>query len=309
MKFTLFLLFVNAFTYSFSQSDKDVVSLLAFWNKGDTIDYRVTKIKTTHTNGFLVKNDSTVFDAKFIVLDTTETGYRIKWQYKVDFSQMNISEKLEIELADFALTEAIYTTDNHGSFIAMENWEEIAEKADKMYTIIMNSSSNNTSKSKEDFYKLISPLQTQLGIEQIVFKELQYLHFGYGIEYDPLETYTFQEEIPNLLGEQPIRSQVKLYVDSIDNSNSFFVLKHETELNDSDMKNLVLSVLEKTDFNKRKIKKELKTALFSITDSDTFAYFYYPGIPYNIKTKRKTRIYMDGNNTEVTEIYRIKLIE
>jgi hypothetical protein len=70
-------------------------------------------------------------------------------------------------------------------------------------------------------------------------------------------------------------------------------------------KNLLTDILTKLGKDNKEIKLGLKSLDFDMTDHNIFDYYYYPGIPIKIDTKRTNILNLPNNS--VTNIERVKI--
>ncbi len=68
------------------------------------------------------------------------------------------------------------------------------------------------------------------------------------------------------------------------------------------------ALFEKMKTGKENVDKILKNARFHISDYNKYNYYYEPGLPLHIETRRESIIGMDSQETKIVEICRIELI-
>jgi len=216
----LLLLFIMVTKFVLAQVDTTTVPFIAYWNKGETHKYQITKIKQNWKEGHLEKNDSTAYEAKFEVIDSTETSYRIKWTLENDLiNDFDASEEVLSSLSKYEFTEVIYATTETGEFVGIENWEEISAMAKDIFETVFEAKEDEekmSKKMKQGLASITEIYSSKAGIEQVLFKELQYLHFPFGYEYDAKETVTYRQELPNMLGGDPFIGDTKFYFENVD---------------------------------------------------------------------------------------------
>ncbi len=297
-----------------SQTDTTKVPMIAYWSIGDTYDFKISKIKQKWEAGNLKSADTSAYIVNFMVADSTDSSYTIKWRYKTNLTEFNISEELVEKLSKYEFTEVIYTTSELGDYLGIENWEQISA----MMKEIMGDVSNyykDTSKihDREKFDQAMQPFlnafSSKEGIEQVLFKELSVFHFPFGVEYSVSQPLVYEDLIPNVFGGDPVRGDAKIYVHSVDFDKSHCVLKHEMKLNEEDMKKMIKDLLKKMKLNDKEVKKIFKTAKIDIQDHNNFEYFYNPGIPIRLESSRETVIIFDQENMKNVEQIIIELVE
>jgi len=310
--FVLFMILLAAIQ-SFAQSDSTGIPFVAYWSLGDTYDFKVTKVKQQWREDKMVKNDSSSYIANFEVIDSTASSYKIKWTYRNElFSNYNFSEELKRKLSNYGQTEIIYNTDELGIFIGVENWEEIAQLTSEIFDLVMEDVYEFEGKQKEEFITAMQQFkrsfQSKEGIESVILKELRTMHFPFGVEYYRNDTIRYQDELANLFGGDPIRGEVEITVEEVDIENEYCVLLQEMALNEEDSRSMLIDMFNMMNINKEEMEKVMKSAKIEITDYNKYAFFYYPGVPDFIETKRSSKIEGDGSKAKSVDKIRIELV-
>ncbi len=287
----------------FGQVDTTVVPFVSYWSEGDSYDFRVIKIKQQSTDGVITKNDSSSYDVKFTVLKETEKSYQIKWSYETNLmGDYQIPEKLLNKFKDYKMTEVIYNTNEVGEFLGIENWKAISKMMKSLFSDLITVLVDEGEVSEKDMRKMMDPVtkiyESKDGIEQLVFKELHYFHFPFGLEYSLSEPILYEELMPNMFGGDPIRGDAKIYFKDVDFENTTCVMIQEMSLNPDDTRDLISGLFKKMKVNDKEFKKEMAAAEFDIKDYNRYEYYYYPGVPINITTSRKTIIDIAGEKGE-----------
>ncbi len=306
-------LIVNLGAYD-SDSIPPGIPFVAYWEVGDVYDFKITKIKKRWNEDELIRNDSSSYIARFTVLDSTETNYRIKWTYKTPLTELQLPVQIIKKVNEFNITEIIYKTNEVGEFITIENWEEVSKAMKSMFSVLIEEISAEEDVSRSDMLKVIRPMmnlyESKEGIESHLLKELQYFHFPFGVEFSAVDTIFYEEDMPNALGGDPIRSDVLLFVDSVDYENSFCILEQGRTLNSEDTKRFLKDFfirVAKSDEQNEDMQTALKESKFDIQDINTYQYYYYPGIPLKISCLRKTIMKFSGENKINIELTKIEL--
>lgn len=309
----LLLLFVTISTFSFSQIDSTKVPFVSYWDIGDSYDFKITKLKNEIKNSVQTKNDSSSYIINFLVIDSTATSYKIKWTTQNQlFSSSLIPEKILESVSDYEEIDVIYETTEVGEFIGIENWEEISKTSSALFKQVMALAMEDKKIDKNALQKIISPImsifETKEGIEQVLFKELQYFHYPFGVEFSIDTPIEYEEEIPNMLGGKPIRGTSKVYFTEVDHDDYYCAFTREMVLNPEDTKETLSYVFKKMGIKDRDFKKAMKEAIFDIKDVNTHEYFYYPGVPIYIETVRTINLKMMEEDLERKETIRIELL-
>jgi hypothetical protein len=307
---TFFLVIV--FLTCYGQEEKESVPFIAYWSTGDSYNFRVTRIKQNWKDGELEKNDSSSYDVNFMVIDSTDTHYKIKWSYLTNFSEFNIPEELVDMFSKYKLTEVVYLTNQNGEFVGIENWEEISEMMKALFEELIKAGSRNGDGKQHDLKTAMQPLlniyNSKEGIEQLVFKELQFFHFPFGYEFSINQPLVFEEQLPNMFGGEPLNAESKVYLEEVNLEDSFCVLVKEMKLNPIDSKELLSNLFKSMKLEDDKFDELMKNAKIEINDNNRFEYYFYPGVPNLIKTNRETNIEIDGEKGKRIEKIIIELL-
>lgn len=310
MKQTLTLLsFLLAVILGRAQDDGAGVPFVAYWSIGDSYNFNVTKIKQKLREGSEMESDTTSYIGNFEVIDSTDTSYKIKWSLEANLTSVEIPEEMMNELSKYLFTEVIYETTELGEFVAIENWQEIALKMKDLFAILLSKYETSDKDIAEMMQPVLGIYETREGIEQLIFKELMLFHFLFGYEYDPNEPLEYADELPNMFGGKPIRGETKIYVDAVDYEEGYCLMVQEMAINGDDTKRVITDIFKKMAGDEKEMKKAMKNARFEISDYNIFEFYYYPGIPLKIHTKRETILDIKGQKGSQVDMTIIELVD
>ena len=315
MKLTFTTLLLIAFCFSTNAQTSSVnIPFVAYWSKGDIYKFNVSKIKERASDGETT-SDTTAYEATFEVLDSTDKSYRIKWSYKYDMSSMvNLPKETAYLIQQYKDIDVIYNTNEYGQFVGVENWEEIAGAMNAFFQdVFKRLLEDKTEEEKKSFNKTLTPIvqqfQTKEGVENYVVSELLFFHYLFGIEFVSDEVLSFEEEYPNLFGGKPLSGEAQIEVKSVDADKEHCVITYTGAVNPEDAKDMIWKVFKKMGLRGKEMKNALKDAKLDISDNHRFEFYYYPGVPIEIETKRT--VYLKMEKTVVKRVDRtiIQLIE
>jgi len=310
-----FVLLICFSSTSFGQQDTTKVPIVSYWEKGNQYNFKITKVEEKWKEGKMVKNDTSSYIVNFLVLDSTETEYTIKWSYETNLQEFELPDNIKRKLSDYRITEVIYKTSEVGVFLGIENWEEVSKMMNDIFSVMLDevSKEDRSDEEKEKMKRVMEPLvevyKSKQAIEQLVFKELQYFHFLFGIEFSVNEPIVYEDELPNFLGGDPFKGETKIYVDSVDFDNSFCVVNYEMKLDPVDTKNMLKSLFEKMKLEDAEMMETLEKAKFDIMDNNRFEFNFYDGVPINIEAKREVLIDIGKEKSKKVDKVIIELIE
>lgn len=303
--------FIN-FSTSLAQIEEDTtkITFIAYWEKGEFHDYEITKVKKKWKNEEIESIDSVSYIARFEVIDSTETSYKIKWTYKNDLFEMyNLSEKSIQKLSKYKNVEVIYKTDELGTFVGIENWKELSTMTKKVFEELFKSKQDAESKKlQQKLQPIMMAYDTKEGIEQVLFKELHVFHLPLGGQFDVTEPLLYEEELPNLLSGGVVRGNGKLTFENINREEGFCTYYQELKLNQEDAKNMILGVFKRMKLPENDFENEFKKSYVSIDDSGKYIYFYGYGLPLDLVSSREVHVKLQGENVRQIETIMIKLV-
>lgn len=288
-----------------SQDDSTKVAFVAYWSVGDSYDFRITKSKQNWKKDILVKNEHQSYISTFKVVDETDTSYTINWSYETDLeNNFFVPAKLLERFSKYKTTEIKYRTSELGRFLEVLNWREVSDIMNNMFDDILEIVGENDNKKQEYLKNVLLPFKqmysSKQGIEVLVLKELQYFHFPMGMEFDITEPYTYDEVLPNMLGGNPLNAIAIIYFEDVDFENGTCIMKQELSLDPVSTKIMLTQLFTRMKLNNYSVTKALETAVFKVDDINTFKYYFNPGIPIKIESKRE--FFLDINNETATGV-------
>ena len=300
-------------TLSFSQIDSTKIPFVAYWSIGDSYNFKVSKIKKQWKDGNLTKNEEQSYIANFTVIDSTENSYTVNWSYENDLvNTYNIPKELISKFSKYKLTEIKYKTSELGDLLEIINWQEVGEIMNNMFNDLIEVLGENDEEKTNALNLAMQPFKqaysAKEGVESLVLKEIQYFHFPMGLKYDITEPITYEDELPNMFGGEPIKADAKLYFENVDFEEGFCVLKQEMHLNEDDTKKMLKQLFFQMQIDEKGMKNALKTATVKIDDKNTYEYYFNPGIPHKIEAKRESLIDINNEKGKRLDITIIELI-
>jgi hypothetical protein len=313
MKF-IFVLFISLFSLIvFSQTDSTKVAFVSYWSIGDSYDFNITKITKKWDKDNQLKEDKKEYIANFTVTDSTAESYTIRWSYQNELKKnYQIPDELVEKFSKYSITEIIYKTSEVGDFIEVLNWKEISKNMNNMFSDLISLLGKEDKKLKKQLEDALNPMQemysSKEGVEGLILKELQYFHYPMGVEFDYSEPFLYEDELPNLLGGDPIRGKGKLTFSSVDHEEGFCIMKQELNLDPEDTNKLIRDVFKRMKIENNEADEMLQKAVFTINDNNIFEYYFYPGIPHRIETLREMNIDINDTKMKRAEQIIIELI-
>ena len=313
---TLFIVILLVFTtenYSQEKTEVDTtkIAFIAYWAKGNSYKFKMVKSIEKIKNEKSIRNDSIVYDAFFKVLDSTSTSYKISWKYKCDILySLNLPEKLKKDKKSITEIEVIYSTDENGSGVTIENWKTISD----IYIKIINDVKNDLTSEEEKIYSsvlnpIINAISKQEGVEEYCTKELKLFHFPFGVEFDPEEELTYDQIIPSPYSKEGLKAKTRVYFEDHNYKDSHCTFYSELNIDPEDSKKMLTSLLKNMGLNDSDLKKDLKKSKYEINDFNGYDYIYNPGVPMYIINTRKVVMDIKGQKESRIDTIEIEFVE
>ena len=287
--------------------DSPAISFIAYWSLGDSYLYKVTKSEKLWKEGVLSTDNTTSSFMRFTIIDSTATGYKIRWTFDTDFSQFSMDKRYYDMLSKYQTTEVIYTTTELGEIIEIENWQEISAKMNEMMTLFLDVIATEDPAMAVRLESAMKPLMeiysSQEAIENFLWDDLGLFHFPFGYEFDVNETLEYVDYLPNVMGGDPIRGDVQLYFEEVDYANSYCKMIREMQINSEDAKKLLVSLLQSMGASGDDLEQAMRKAQYDVKDYNVFEFVYNPGFPIRIETQRELLMNFaneEGRSVETT---------
>ncbi|HAS46245.1 MAG TPA: hypothetical protein DCS93_37540 [Microscillaceae bacterium] len=293
----------------------DTVSIVAYWAKGEVFKYQVNKSTKVWRDGQLTQQKISNYQARFEVLDSTATYYRIKWTYELDPRKFfNMPIKAQSLMDKVGKMKVIYKTSELGEFRKAENWQEVYKLLLAMSEDIIQLYENKWSDAQKTALKIrlksfLTAYNSPEGIASLLLKELQLLHFAFGGAFVGSQRVEYEEQLPNMMGGKPLKADVKLWMSKVDTITQQCVLRRQMHINPTSAKAFLLEVLQKMGATEDKLNEELGKAKFDINDNNYLEYNYVFGVPIKTSTHRVAHIRLDASKNRREDKVMIQLIK
>jgi hypothetical protein len=303
--------------FCFAQTDS--IPMIAYWSKGDTRSFKVSKSKIQYKDGKMVKDERASHSSAVIVLDSLKDSYLLEWKCENNIlTGKPLPKELGAIAEKYRYLTIKYKTDDAGTFEGISNIEEVTAMIQDLFKMI---SDNMKPEQVQVFKSLKSIYDSPDAISGILTKELQLIHWPMGGVYSTTDTLEYDEQLPNFLGGDPIKGKGKIVVDSVNAEAGLCYMTNTLNISESDSKKAATDMLTKitgamkfaSAAEKEKKTTEMKSFFdkmsMDISDRNVFIYDYINGWPIRITSSRK--IIMNSaegkmDQTESTEIEQIK---
>lgn len=317
IKLVGYILTIIYFTSGLSAQTKlpdTTISVIAYWAKGDTYKFKVTKTKTTWQNDEIKKSDTSQYLASFTVVDSTDTTYQIRWTFENSIlNTYKLPDYLTDKLSKYANLELMYTTTESGEFLRIDNWRELSVMVQEMYDEISMEltkalDEEGIKKFKSSFATLTSAFTSQHGVEALLMKEISYLHYPFGFSFKLNDVIRYEDKLPTMFEDMVLRSVVEVWVDTVDLADDWCIILQRMAIRDDDAKIMARKFLSNMGFDEKEIQ-QIEKGKYQMNDFNYYEYYYYPGIPIYIETKRETVFQIDREISKAIEKVVIEWVE
>ncbi|MDX2045454.1 MAG: hypothetical protein SFU87_01630 [Chitinophagaceae bacterium] len=227
---------------SYGQSDNSV-DVIPHWKKDETHSVKIKSTTTDAVNGNAA-NYLSLFDAKFKVIEATESGYKVEWVYttsKLADNDPTIENQI---IARLLKTKILFKLSNVGQFVELINTDEVRNAAGKAIDeLIANSASNPSMNIQYQGAKQL--IASKPGLEAAVLKQIKFYNFSFGFTYRLNQVQTNNIKFPNPLGGQPFDAIEKVQLTKLDNKNSICITETNKIIDGNTLKAAIIDYVRK----------------------------------------------------------------
>ncbi|MFI2742161.1 hypothetical protein ACG2LH_05440 [Zhouia sp. PK063] len=298
-----------------AQEDSTKIAFVAYWWKGDTYHYKVTKSSQKFINDTLTGNSSSSYNATFKVIDSTAKSYTIKWAWtNAHLDNIDLPKEILDEGINDSLNAITYLTSETGEFQEILNWQDASKSFIKMLDnatafTIKNKKIKDTIKFKSVINTFKNTYSTKQGIEQYVLKEIELMHFFMGYEFDINKNTGYEEQFPNLMGGKPLIANTTIKFYNIDRENGRCNIDKTSVINKDDVKQMMISNLIKMGIPEDKVNSELENATASISHNYTYDFYYNPGVLVTLDYRRIVEVKSKNKSNKKIESIKIDMLD
>ncbi len=246
---TIIFLLTTLTAFAQINMEDSTVQAITYWNKGEKQNYSITerqiKLKGADTSSIEVLT----YEVEIAVTDSTEKSYTIEWLYKKAVSN-STDESVQKFINITKNMKIIFKTNEVGIFSEVVNWKEIKDHVEKNSEILLKEFKDIT---KDHVLKLVlSAYSTKQGIESNVTNDIQQFHTFYGAEYKLGQVLEASLKVPNILGPEPLDSNITVTLDELNSDDNNYILKATQEINKEQLIDITFDYL-------KSISKNLET--------------------------------------------------
>lgn len=309
---SVLLLFVA--TSLFAQ--KDSLRVVSHWKNTDIRSYKVTQVNSRNNDSGQMISDTVSYLFRFVVLDSTATGYRIKWEFDesplYDLLDEDEYDALQNQYGDLTL---IYTTDHNGVFKNIENWQDISRYYNIYYDSRYAEDAEKDSASVIESYKQMKEaISTREGVEAQLFNEMQFFHFPFGHSLPLNDTLRYPGQMQLASSNEYAMAHVQYFFSQINREKNEATLNKLTSMDTDDAEKKLKIIIQKnldtmpvTSDSERKDKaetiKNLPTLKFDSKEQVIYKFNYKTGFPLRVYFKLASNFKLkDATNIRSREL-------
>jgi len=242
-KLLLFAFLMAGISLNAQILNDSTVQFVGYWNLNESQTYRVEFSKFKIAGQDTTSKDVIRYDSEVTIIDSTATGYKIKWVYK------NYSFKTDNELTARLLRLGenipfVYTTDELGAFKELINYGEIkASIGIALDSLAVEFSDIPNINRILDQVK--ETYATKEAIENNGMDEILYFHYPFGAQYNVNRVYSTDTKLSNLYGGDPFDAVVESSIVELDTVNSTSVVKIFTTIDSEQATDATYEYLKK----------------------------------------------------------------
>ncbi len=295
MKFYLSLFLVFSVVLNVScQPDTNFVPVAAYWNVGDIHDFSVIKVKRKWIGKTLAQDDSSNYNAHFLVIDADSSSYTIQWSLKnYLFDRLQLPDQSRLKLQKYDSIRVVYKTDQFGAFREIINWRDLSKMINEMTDELIQAIGETKAEAREvrkSLQPLISVFSTQRGMEQLVFNELLMMHFPYGKQYEKGKRYYYTEEIPIMVNSAPATGNGVIFIRHANADSQRCELVKQMRILPDSVRKFLVNYYTSIGIRPEAIASTVESSLVDVVEDDIYDYLYFPGTPLKVSVSRITRI-------------------
>ncbi|MDM8002790.1 MAG: hypothetical protein QUS66_07710 [Bacteroidota bacterium] len=309
----ILLALIGATTGAFSQSDNTSVAYVAYWSVGDSWDFRVSRALMDWDGDSLISNEVTEYFANFSIIDSTENSYTVAWTYPNELlSSWDLSRDMLYELSKYRQSRIVYTTTEHGEFVGIENWQELAgiirSMTDDILSLYGKDPDADFDAKIEKAQSFLERYSTKEGIENLAQPELSLFHFPYGTIIQVKDTIRYEEKSDLPLGSKPMMLGVKIWFEDPGFRKPRSVLIKESEIKPGDSKEYLRALYNKMGYEPAKMQKALSESAFVLKTIIRYDFQTSPGVPVKINQSKILQIDLSTVKSHREETITLELL-
>lgn len=223
------LLLIGLSTFAQINTADSTAQVIGYWGKGEKQKYLISYDKLQLSGDDTTRKENAKYEVEISILDSTANSYIIEWNYRnFNVAKINMLTK---DVTDIIRDmSVVFKTDEFGSFIEIINLEEIRDLLKEALELTKNSIPAN-SEVLNVWDETVSKFLTKQAIEGLALQDIQQFYTFHGGSYKLGEVLKGIVEVPNVLGNEPLHSDMTVTLQGIYVEDNYFTLNAYQEVN------------------------------------------------------------------------------
>ena len=275
------------------------VDIIAKWKNGETHAVKINSTTTDNKSG-QSQNYLSTFDARFVVKEVAETGYKLEWTYtnaKLAENEPGIENQV---LGKMINTKLLIKLSDVGQFADLLNADEVRKVADKVLDELIAASTANQPMNLQ-FKGAKQLITSKQGLEIALLKQVKLYLLSFGFSYKLNFIQTNNLKITNPLGGPQFDAVEKIQLTKLDTKDSVCVIETSKIVDGRHLKAAVIDYVKKATNSNQQAIDEMNKASLEITESSMHRINFSKGIVQKAFFKRIMNLGFQ-NRTTVLEI-------
>lgn len=223
-----------------SQSLTDsTIAMIAYWELGDQVTYEFEEIEDKLSKGEKTLK-TTTYDVLMTIIDSTENKYIVKWEYsnyKTDYEMKPIEKDLMEICGDIPIQ---YRTDEMGTFETIENWKEMKNIANEVFSKWISKKEEFPDSLKIGFQNMLSSMfETEEQVNHWA-RDLKFFHYLYGVNFNRTVPFEGVKFYTNPFIKKAMPGTQRVEVVTVDEINWIAKIKVESGISGNKTKELMI---------------------------------------------------------------------
>lgn len=260
-------LFVMTFVLTITSygQNENSVDVTPHWKNNETHSVKIKSTTTDNNNG-KAQNYLSTFDAKFVVKEASDSGYKVEWTYtntKLADNEPVLENQIVAKLTN---TKLLIKLSDVGQFVELINADEVKVIANKAVDELIASSGTNPTMNAQ--YKAAKQLiASKQGLEVAILKQIKFYNFSFGFNYKLNFVQTNNIKFPNPLGGQPFDAIEKVQLTKLDNKNSICTIETNKIIDGKVLKTSVIDYVKRATNSNPQAIDEMNKVSLEMTES------------------------------------------
>lgn len=219
--------------------EDSTVSVYSYWKLKDKQTYQAIINKYNINIADTANPDTTAkeqmsYMVDIEVIDSTKDSYTINWRC-YDFQSNTLVDNISKLMAVTKDMTITYKISDLGVFKEVVNWKEIRELISEGTDILREQADNEVmNKAISDYKQLYGSKEN---IEAGAIQDIQLYHYFHGAKYNIDQEYNVPQRFVNMFGGEPFDGNTNLWIESVDDTNSFTTFRSYTAIDELQLTN------------------------------------------------------------------------